>query len=316
MDTPCRREFLKAGLAAGAGLLAGAQTTWAAAANIAVPRRLGFSLYGMKGLPLDEAIRICQEIGYVGVELSLLPGYPSDPAQFSKADRRTIRQLVRSLNVQVPCLMENLALVTTPENHRKNLDRIARAAELASDLDCEPLLETVLGGKPTDWPAAREPMADRLRDWGETAVKHDLVIAIKPHVSGAVHRPEACRQLLDDVDSPNLRAVYDFSHYQVQGLEQSATLQTLADKVVFAHVKDGHRVDGKVQFLLPGDGNTDYAALFTQLLQVPHPLIPTVEVSGQIFNRLDYDPRAAAKRCFQHLSAAWKRSDDRPGKQP
>lgn len=316
MDTPSRREFLKTSLAVGAGLSAVAMKASAAAENIVGPPRLGFSLYGMKGLPLDEAIRTCRDIGYVGVELSLLPGYPSDPAQFSKADRRTIRQLLRSLNVTVPCLMENLALVTTPENHRKNLDRIARAAELVQDLDCDPLLETVLGGKPTDWSAAREPMADHLRDWAETAAKQNLVIAIKPHVNGAVHRPEACRQLLDDVDSPNLRAVYDFSHYQVQGLEQSATLQALADKVVFAHVKDGRRIDGQVQFLLPGDGDTDYAALFTQLLQVPHPLIPTVEVSGQIFNRPDYNPHAAAKRCFKHLSAAWKRLDDRPAKQP
>jgi sugar phosphate isomerase/epimerase len=315
MHAPSRREFLRSTLAAGVALPVVAPAVSAWAANIIIPPQLGFSLYGMKGLPLDEAIRTCKEIGYVGVELALLPGYPTDPTVFGKADRKQLRDLLAAVRLKVPALMENLVAAATETEHKKNLDRIARAAELARELYPDgplPILETVLGGKPADWPMVRGPMTERLRDWAETARKHDLVVAIKPHVSGAVHRPESCRQLLGDVASPHLQAVYDFSHYQVQELEQKATFQTLADKVVFVHVKDGRRVDGKVQFLLPGEGDVDYTALFTQLIHSPRPFIPTVEVSGQIFNRPEYDPRAAAKRCFQHLSTAWKNVDDRP----
>lgn len=315
MHTPSRREFVKTSLAAGvAAFSSWAVQQVAAASHVIPPVQLGFSLYGMKGLPLDEAIRTCAEIGYHHVELALLPGYPTDPAKFGKDDRKRLRDLLPATKLDVPCFMENLAAVTTPAGHLQNLDRIARAAELWNDVlpdSRRSILETVLGGKPTDWPQARAPMAAALRDWAETARKHDLIVAIKPHVGGAVYLPESAVQLLDDVDSPHLQAVYDFSHYQVQGLTLKKTLKTLAERTVFVHVKDGRRVDGKVQFLLPGEGGVDYVPLFNLLAEQHYQGSVTVEVSGQLSNRPDYDPHVAAKKSFDNLMRAVTAHADR-----
>ena len=306
-----RRRFLETTLAAGVGLSSIGQST-AADVPVAAAARptLGFSLYGMKGLSLDEAIRLCAEIGYDDVEPALLPNYPSDPQQFSASQRKATRELLRAAGLNVPAMMENLTAVTTDALHAKNLDRIARAAEIGRDLSPErpPILETVLGGKPADWPTAREPMIDRLRDWAETAQKHDLLLAIKPHVGGTVHLPDAGKQIVDAVGSPHLRLVYDFSHYQVQGLPLDATLTQLADRSVFIHVKDGRRIDGKVEFLLPGDGAVDYVAYFRRLSELKYRGSVTVEVSGQIHGRPGYDPAAAARRCYQHLTVAYEKA--------
>jgi inosose dehydratase len=300
-----RREFFQAAFAATAGSSAlAASVATAASATIIRPPPLGFSLYGMKQLPLDEAIKACADIGYDGVELALMPGFPTDPQTFGKEDRRRLPSSLGDLEV---CgLMENLTLAASDAEHRKNLDRIARAAELAHDINAVKVMETVLGGKPDDWPNVRGAMADRLRDWGEAARKHDINIALKPHVSGAVHRPEACKQLLDDVNLPGLWAVYDYSHYQVQGLKLKETFDVLADRVLFVHVKDGRRVDGKVQFLLPGDGDTDYKQLFGLVGGAVNGIWVTVEVSAQLSNRPDYDAIAAAKRSFKNLTAAFE----------
>jgi alpha-D-ribose 1-methylphosphonate 5-triphosphate synthase subunit PhnL len=60
---------------------------------------LGFSLYGMKSLPLDVALRTCAGIGYSHVELALNAGYPTEPKVFSNAARKAAVDLLESLDV-------------------------------------------------------------------------------------------------------------------------------------------------------------------------------------------------------------------------
>lgn len=271
---------------------------------------LGFSLYGMKSLSLDEAIRTCAEIGYDDVEPALMPSFSADPATLSKERRAELRKLLDSLGVAVPALMENLPAVVADEAHRKNLDRLAQAAELAHDLAPHrpPLVETVLGGKPADWEKLREPMVERLRDWADTATRHELVIAVKPHMSNALHTPADALWLVEAVGSPNIRLAYDYSHYEAQDLPLDATLTELIGRTIFIHVKDGERRDGKTRFLLPGEGHVDYVAYFRRLGELKYAGSVTVEVSGMIHQQAGYDPVAAAKQCYQHLASAWDKS--------
>jgi inosose dehydratase len=171
-----------------------------------------------------------------------------------------------------------------------------------------PLIETVLGGSPAEWDKLRERMAESLRDWAATAKKHDFLIAVKPHMNNALHRPEDALWLVEAVGSPNLRLAYDYSHYEAQGLSLDATLTQLIDKTIFIHVKDGERRDGKAVFLLPGRGNVDYAAYFRRLAELGYSGSVTVEVSGMIHQKADYDPVAAAKQCYRDLASAWDKA--------
>src|SRR5262245_34184199 len=114
---------------------------------------LGFSLYGMKSLPLEKAIETCREIGYDSVELPLMPGWPADPEKLGISARKELKGALEKSGLRLSALMENLPLLGDDKLHAANLQRLKLAAALAQELvpDNPPLIETVLGGKPAEW---------------------------------------------------------------------------------------------------------------------------------------------------------------------
>jgi inosose dehydratase len=276
------------------------------------PRRigLGFSLYGMKSLPLDRAVRACAEIGYDCVELPVLADWPADSARFTAAVRKAFAKTLADEGVRLSAVMENLPLLAD-NKVADNLDRLKRAAEIARDLviDKPPPVETVLGGRPGEWEQVKEKMVERLGDWARVMADAKVVLAIKAHVGNACRTPEDLIWLLKQVDSPWIKAAYDYSHFQLQGLELAATLKTLLPQTVFIHVKDAQGEAGKFQFLLPGAGTgnreVDYPAYFRQLAAGDYRGDVVVEVSGQIHSQPGYDPLAAARQSYVPLARAF-----------
>ena len=265
---------------------------------------LGFSLYGMKSLPIGDSLKICSEIGYRNVELTLTVGYPTEPSLLSQSDRQALRESLAKHRLSVSGLMDNLSLVADDAAHSKNLDRIKAAAELAHALapDKPPILESVLGGKSADWDSIKARMVDQAGDWAKIAAENKLTVCLKPHVHSAIDSPERLLWLHQQVASPFVKLCYDFSHFEVQGMEMEPTLKPLIAETRFIHLKDTAGDAKKVQFLLPGEGHTDYAH-YSSLLRTTNWSGPVVvEVSAMVFNKPGYDPVAVAKKCFSVLA--------------
>lgn len=283
---------------------------WAAAAPARIP--FAFSLYGMKTLPLAQALKVCADIGYSGVELACMKDWPCDAAVLTAADRKTLRAQLDDLSLELPCLMENLGLVVPQAQHTANLDRLKLIGQLAHDLTAEgeqrPLVETVLGGKPEQWDDLKAQMVDALGDWERVARQTRTIIAIKAHVSGALHRPEDAVGLVRQIDSPWIKLVYDYSHFERQGLPLKATLTRMLPETVFVHIKDNVVTNGKTEFALPGDGPTDYAEYLQLLRDGGYRGAVCVEVSSQVSNKPGYNPIIAAEQCFLKLRPAFDRA--------
>jgi inosose dehydratase len=292
-----RRRFLQLFAAATAAV---ATKTRAAENKL----ELGFSLYGMKSLPLAEALRTCAEIGYKNVELPLNPGFPTELAALTDEKRRGLRELLAKNHLSVSALMLNLSLAATDAQHADNLERITAAGQLAHELSPEkpPLLETVLGGKPAEWEALKDRMAERLRDWARAATDAKTAVALKAHVGSAVNSPERLLWLLGQVNSAAIVVGYDYSHFELAGLALADTLRALLPQTRFIHVKDTTGDSAKFQFLLPGQGRTDYGAYFTLLRELGYRGPIVVEVSAQVFNKAGYDPVQAARESYAALA--------------
>ncbi|MDX1983509.1 MAG: sugar phosphate isomerase/epimerase [Bryobacteraceae bacterium] len=270
----------------------------------AAPRRpigIGFTLYAMKSLGVVEALGACAEIGYDGVELCLLDGYP-------RVEPREVKAALKQHRLGVAGMMDLFSLLASDEAQRVQLERIRRAAELARQLGVNPVLETVLGGRPAEWEAVRGKMAERLREWARVAEAARITIAIKAHVGGAVHLPEHVLWLLEQAPSPRIRAAYDYSHFQLAGLGLGESLEALIRQTAFIHVKDGRGVPAKFEFLLPGEGTIDYVDYFRRLRALRYRGMVVVEVSAQIHRRPEYDPVAAARQSYRVLATAMEKA--------
>ena len=261
---------------------------------------IGFSLYGMRSLAIPAALTLCREIGYQCVELPVLADWPCDPATLSPERRRDLKQQFADGGLPLVSFMENLPLSADDSVHRRQLERLERAAEWGHELSPTqpPLIETVLGGARERWADVRDLFLRRLTDWAALGERTKTVIAIKPHVGNALHEPQAAAELVAACNSRYLRLVFDYSHYAVQQISAAAAWQACAEQTVFIHLKDVTGTPEKFRFLLPGEGTTDYGELsrMFRAAQYAGPIV--VEVSAQIHTQPDYDPAAAARRSF------------------
>lgn len=290
-----RRSFLSASvLAAGAAALGAPEKHRAP---------LGFSLYGMRGVTIDEACRTCTELGYECVELPVMAAWPADALSLSADKVAKIAETISGHKLRVSALMENLVLAAEDAIHDQNLARLKAAANVATKVGTS-LVETVLGGAPKDWAKLKTLMVERLKDWAKAAEAAKVTIAIKAHVGGAAHLPEHLLWLLDQVASDALAAAYDPSHFVLRGLSIADSWRPLAKATKFVHIKDAEGTPAKPKFLLPGAGQLDLSELFRELRASDYAGDVVVEVSGQLHSRPDYDPRAAAKESFAALQKA------------
>ena len=270
---------------------------------------LGFSLYGMKTLTLADAIAACAKIGYDGVELALMPGFPAEPKVLSADARKELRKRLADAKLALHGLMENLPALGDDKVHAANLDRLKAAAELGHALspDAPPPIETVLGGKPAEWDKVKDRLAERLTAWAAVAKDAKTVIAVKPHVGNALHSIAGATWLMKQVNSPWLRLAFDYSHLFLRGEKLADAIAALVPHAAFVHVKDAKGTPEKFEFLLPGTEGTDYAEYATALRKAKYAGPVVVEVSAQVFNKPGYEPVAAAKQCYAKLAPAFNK---------
>ena len=257
--------------------------------------RLAFSLYGMKTLPMNEAIQACKEVGYDGVEVCLLDGWP--------VQRTELKDALAKHQMEAASFMEKLTAIVEPAEQAKQLTRLRNAADLSLAINASnpPVIETVLGGKPADWELRKDRIADRIREWAGVMERRKVVLCVKAHVSAAVDTPEKLLWLHKQVNSPFLKLTYDYSHYQLMGLDPVVTMKQIVPFTRFVHVKDAAGTAENPKFLLVGDGRLDYKEHFRMLRKLGYRGWIVVEVSSQIHSRNDYNPLRAARQCFERL---------------
>lgn len=303
---PTRRQFIAL---SAAGLAVVALPRALSAATARVRPTLGYNLYGMKTVPLAEAIAACARIGYGNVEVCMLPGYPAEPARLGKPARAELRRQLKGLGVGVSAIMPPLSLNGDEAAHARSLETLRQAAELGQDLcpGSPPLVRTGLGeGRPADWEAARARMVTRLGEWADALKVAGVTGAIGGHAGNMINTPDRLLWLHRQVARPEIALYYDHVNYTLEGVPIEQSVPALIPHSRFVHMQDATGTGEKKNYLLAGDpaGPTDYGRYLRALHLAGYrgPLV--VHVSGKFSTAPNYNPISVAEQCFQRMDAA------------
>ncbi|WP_218934427.1 sugar phosphate isomerase/epimerase family protein [Rosistilla ulvae] len=265
----------------------------------------------MKSLKTEQAIDAIAEIGFDAIEIAVRPDWESAPANMPPKRRTAIRKQLFEKQLRLSSLMEHLEPSHDDRVHRKHLDRLSQVFELAEawQPNQKPLVQTTLGGG--HWDKRRTFYVDRVGDWLATAKEHEIVLAVKPHRGGGMSRPSEAAWLIQQLgNSPNLRMVYDYSHYAFRDMPLNETVATALPYTAHVALKDVRQRDGKVDFLLPGaTGNVDFPNLFRQFYTGGYRGDMNCEVSGMVWGKPGYQPIESARQCYAWMSQAMQQAN-------
>ena len=247
--------------------------------------KIGFNVLAWSAVISDELMTIAdrlKEIGYDGVECFI--GSPDKNAYKRFGDH------ARNIGLEVTSVLtlskEENPLSQEPAVRAKALDRIKWAIDRAHDLNAQIICGPFHSAHAVFAQHAPEDQeyhwsAEVLHAAGKYAGQADITLALE-----ALNRfecylcntMEQLNRLVKAADHPNVRAMFDTHHANIEEKKFTPALQTIAPLLSHVHISENDRGT-------PGDGHVDFDEVFSALAQINYPGWLTIEA----FSRNDPD---------------------------
>jgi sugar phosphate isomerase/epimerase len=275
--------------------------------------KLSYSTWGMPQVAIDVAVTHCANLGFDGLEMTVIPGWSTDAATLDATERRRIRTLYDQHRLELCGLSGNTPLLDGDAAEQEaHMDRFRGYLDLAAELQRpgeQLTVTTTSGGRPEDWQRVNMTLVDRFGELARYARHAGVVVGIEPHVGAALHRPEQVLWLLEQVDSPALTIHFDISHFNVQDIPMETSVAQLAPHSLHTHVKDERGLDPDHEFLIPGEGEMDYPRYLRLMADAGYDGHIVVEISLMVQRRPDFDALDAAAESYQVLDQAFRAAE-------
>jgi sugar phosphate isomerase/epimerase len=274
--------------------------------------KLGYCTWGMPTVPVDTFIPFLAQLGYDGVELTVIPGYTTELSTLDAAERRRIARMLKDHNLELPAIAGHTTMIERdPDTAALHWSRLTGAVDLALDWALDgtpPAIDTTVGGKSSQWDDLKPLLVERVGELVRYGEQRGVVIAIEPHVGDMLDSIGHVLELLDAVRSPYLKLNFDISHFNVQDIPYQESVAALAPHAVHTHVKSERGRAPHHEFLIPGEAEFDWVGYLHAMREHGYDDYITAEVSIMVQRRPGYDPLAAAEQTYRTLARAFEQA--------
>jgi sugar phosphate isomerase/epimerase len=215
---------------------------------------LVYSTLGCPDWTLERAAEEAVKSGYVGLEVRVLNGQII-PADLDRDEQRKVRAVMDRHNLKIVGIGASTRFSSPDAATRQAMaDELRKYLRLANALEV-PYVRTFGGDvaeghtidETVDW------LASSLEDVMQDAEALDVTVLLETH--DAFCRGAEVAQVLEQVDHPHLKAVWDVHHPFRMDESIEETWQLIGHRVAHVHIKDARRrADGSWQLVLLGEG--------------------------------------------------------------
>ena len=271
--------------------------------------KIAYGTYAMPMVTLEEALKMIADIGYDGVEICISPKHNAMPDDMDTARRQKVKGMLKDLNLGVPALFALGGVLTEDkEAHKKRLELTAQVMQMARDFDLgdKPVISMGIGGRTAMWESHRDLLVELLGDYAKLATDEGFILAIEPHCNAMIDRTERAIWVMKQVNNPLITLHFDIVHFYLAGEPITETVQKLVPYTGHTHVTDAKTGGERTELVLIGQGELDCVEYVKAMHDAGWDDFITVEVSGMVWGRDDYDVFEAARFSYNTLVKSFK----------
>jgi sugar phosphate isomerase/epimerase len=250
---------------------------------------IGYVAADVEGLPPTQLVQSLRTIGYDAVDWTM---EQFDPLTDGSQRLVELVALARGADLSVPQLMVHQDYVTgRPSTWEERVRRTERAIDAAAAAGVASV--GVVTG-PNRWVggwSADDAELDRDAAWSlvlraltrilDHAAGTGVTVALEPCWGTLAWDAASTDELLLQLRRDDLKLNFDPSHFVMSRDDAAALVSQWGERIAHVHLKDAFGVTGAEGedfcFLLPGEGRTDWGAVFTALDQIHYTGAMSVE---------------------------------------
>ena len=238
----------------------------------------GLRLHDAEKLPLQQQLSVVRDMGFTCVHLALskVQGMTADPSALTPGYAMYLKKAFEKAGIDIAVLGNYLNLATPDKDAlKKNQEKYTAHLRFASILGVG-VVGTETGNPNTGYvydpekshtDEALETFITNLRPVVKDAERFGVLLAIEPVWRHIVYSPQRARIVLDEINSPNLRIIFDpVNLLDEENLDRREEVlndaMTLLEKEIdVSHLKDYKTETGPRTCMAAGLGDMDYSAV-------------------------------------------------------